>query len=349
MEKLIFFLSIFTWIAITAFIFPKASASGEKMIGAGWILLISSGILLLMLAVLSYIMFQHGLFQWIDQADGVRKILMVCGFLAAAYALVSSIMIRLEWGSYSEENTKGLVAMILYYSIIWLPLLIFIPYGYILFVVKQGESVPVIFRTMLIVLSVIGFVSWLKIQSVKYSVPRQSDQTGQSPYYQRDLGMIQSSHSVDELLQFALNHDNLELRKISLDKIRTLPDRDEQLIAMLNDCPKGYNYTSPILYLNDYPTLERAVFVKALNNVLECMSSKVHEIMQDPERTSDALEALPIIKMVKLLSSQYQYYREDFEENMQILKSELEANPKGRFEDLRKDYVSLIDQWMVEK
>ncbi|HNA65608.1 MAG TPA: hypothetical protein PKZ51_12860, partial [Saprospiraceae bacterium] len=239
MEKLIFFLSIFTWIAITAFIFPKASASGEKMIGAGWILLISSGILLLMLAVLSYIMFQHGLFQWINQADGVRKILMVCGFLAAAYALVSSIMIRLEWGSYSEENTKGLVAMILYYSIIWLPLLIFIPYGYILFVVKQGESVPVIFRTMLIVLSVIGFVSWLKIQSVKYSVPRQSDQTGQSPYYQRDLGMIQSSHSVDELLQFALNHDNLELRKISLDKIRTLPDRDEQLIAMLNDCPKG--------------------------------------------------------------------------------------------------------------
>lgn len=319
------------------------------MAGAGWIVLISSGLLLLMLAVLSFIMFQNGLFRWINETDGVRKMLMVCGFLAAAYALVSSIMIRLEWGSYSQDNTRGFMAMILYYSIIWVPLLLFIPYGYLLFGMRQEESVPLIFRTMLIGLSVIGFVSWLKIQSVKYSFPLQTDQTGESPYYQRDLGMIQSSKSVDELLQFALNHDNQALRKISLNKISSLPDRDEQLIAMLNNCPGGYNYTSPLIYLNDHPIPERAVFVKSLNHVLECMSSKVHEIMQDLERTSDALAALPLIEMVTLLSGQYQNDHKEFEKNMQKLKSELEADPKGRFEDLRKEYVTLIDQWMSEK
>ena len=85
-----------------------------------------------------------------------------------SFALVSSIMIRLEWGSYSEDNTMdyGNEPLLQYYMVASADI-------YSIWYAFRGKTGRIrscgIFRTMLIVLSVIGFVSWLKIQSVKYS------------------------------------------------------------------------------------------------------------------------------------------------------------------------------------
>ena len=43
------------------------------------------------------------------------------------------------------------------------------------------------------------------------------------------------------------------------------------------------------------------------------------------------------------------YRKRIFEGNMQNTEVWAGANPKGRFEDLRQEYVSLIEQWMSEK
>ncbi len=106
-----------------------------------------------------------GAFQWIVASATIKKLVLIIGVASILYAFFSSMMIKSEWVTYSQQSIAKPKDFLAYTSYIWMPLLMIVPYTLAIYKSDQAFTQSIAFKVPLIINIMIGLFTYMFFHS----------------------------------------------------------------------------------------------------------------------------------------------------------------------------------------
>lgn len=294
---LLFGLTFLIYIAMGAFSL-QPSPSGDKFGYAysAFVLIIAYALCSLLLTI--YIVATGG-FNWISETTIKRNIIVAILWLSmmtVAYCTLG----RTEYHKfYQLTGFVRLLSFVIYYAAVWAPLLILIPYFYLLKPEERDTISPVFVKTPLVLGCIVGILLLLmpKIMSgVLLKSFKEFDERELA--FNAAMDNIEKYQAVMSLLYYASDYYDEQIRSAALTKIKASKTLEAELIEILEHGSSPY----PVFeFLEEHKVEHPERFIEPIVKSFARITADMHEGIVSPYKGG----AFDIGALLRVLEGQF--------------------------------------------
>lgn len=344
--KLLLGLTIISYLALIGINLYKPKGTGDQLMGWGFIIMIVLAAYAICTLLLTINLTVTGKLDWITSSSGMKYLLIILGWLSLTAATLYPTMINADWQNMSNANWLGI--LFVRFGGIWIALLLLIPCIIMLIPEWQQTISPNLVKYLLLAGILIGlffhFMSHERLGNLF------KDQAVQDTLkYEKEMDLIRQDTSTIGLLYYTIKGTDPRLTQAALEKLKAKGNFESELQTMLNQCDENYDYLRVIAYLEKNMVNQPDSFVAPLNKTIYRVSEEVKYRLQSFGDEKPFLELLNVDGICHLLDNQFRPYREQFKTNMMKMQTELEAEPKPQFAEIRDRYKAAVQLWLDEQ
>ena len=352
-SNLLLALTSFSYIGLAVLNFQKANATGERLMGAGFISLGLIALYVVFSLLLTISMVSKGGFNWISPSTSTRNILVAILWLGMIIGVVFCGMLSTEMNTDRTTGILRILSMPVYYGTVWLPLLMLIPYA-LLINTQWRESIPsVLYKVPLVMACVLGFVIVMIPQiviSMNIKVPTQSTEDWKKETL---VPAIEKETSVETLLNYTRDEDAWVM-DLAVRRLKSLPQWEDPLIQILQKTDEyGHNdFRWVYLFLDQYTVDHPDRFVEPINNTLEALAKATQVALKKNFVYSGDLNVIQIDVVCRVLEHQFKESSNVFRPNMLRIQEALDTSPADPSQitpevvEILKSFQMAVKDWL---
>jgi len=351
MGKFSFFLTLVFYLCLLYLNYPRPNMGGDNAMGYG---------LGLAFFGLGFSIGSIGLFLYLSRL-GVFGLLTPDvfwkNFWAVIFCLAFVITVffsaALKW-----DNITGTVSFSPWLanmnSLIWFPLLIFIPSFLVLFLGKEPSFAPVrVFFSIGFLFSLVFtaglLVDWLVYQSKQQKeMISQSQSRDQEQYenYIREIEELDSTQSILGILPLTGRFHEAEVREAAVAKIKSRPDWESELIGIL---VTEYNYQYAYDFLDGNNVDNPALFTEPVRLSILQMAADIRTAILTADNLQDwSFDHFGMERLLRVVDGQLEGQGMDFYPAILELRKTLDTAPPDRFKGVKYTVTPVLDKWLKD-
>ena len=352
-SNILLILTIINYIGLVILNIQKTNATGERLMGAGFIGLGLIALYVLFSLLLTISIASKGGFKWLSSSTLSRNFLVGILWFCMIAGVVFCAMLSTEMNT---DRTTGILRILsrpVYYGSVWLPLLMLIPYA-ILLHPHWRESIPAgFYKIPLVMACLLGFVIVMIPQiviSMNIRVPKQSMEDWKK---ENLVPSIEQENSVETLLNYAKDEEKW-VRDLAANRLKSLPNWEDEVIGKLqrSDGYGHYDFHWVYNFLDQYSVEHPARFVDPINISLESITKATEMALAKSFVYSGDLTLLQIDVVCRVLEHQFKSSSQVFRPNMLRLQKALDTTPAEpsqntqEFIEFIKPYQMSVREWL---
>lgn len=293
-----------------------------------------------------------GGFDWVSHQSGTRNLLVGIGWLCMAAATFACTVFKWEW--HQNEFPQFLRWLALSNGHIWIPLLMFIPYFFLLNAETRASVSPNVYKIPLI----IGFVltgimgagwlfGWLRASSKQQTETIKQMNERDIKIHDDHLKQIAEQKPTDAIVNIiALTgrfHDE-DIKTAAVAKIKEKPDWEDKLVALLDN--KHY-YAETYTFLDGNKVDNPEKFLEPLNRSILHVADEIHKLIHDAHDLQEwHLEPFNIKRLLRAIDEQFLNKGMDFRPAVLKLQEAMNTTPPERFKNVRFSETPVVNEWL---
>ncbi|MFM9951121.1 MAG: hypothetical protein ACKV1O_24515 [Saprospiraceae bacterium] len=336
---------VLTFLFYVCLIFLKPTA-GHNDIISGLLLFVFYGIGFISSLMLTIKVVQHGGFDWVSAQSGIRNIIVGIGWIGMTMATL--ICLDIEAAAQPSELQHFFQWLAKSKSLIWMPLLMLVPYFILLNSNLKASISPNVYKIPL----TIGFaisalmVLWLLFLGIKKKDPFDESKLT----YERAIEIIDNSLSADpNIWHFAARKMDERVRNHALKKIRENKNLEKDMISELNGNNRYYGVYA---YLDGNKVEHPEQFIEPIKNNIAEFAFEIGSTIQPPEfgqnnRDEDFFRnSIDVERLCRVLEEHFKDSSTVFRPNMIEVQKALEKEPLNRYVEIRNKYRIAVKNWL---
>ncbi|MCS4435893.1 hypothetical protein [Aquiflexum gelatinilyticum] len=349
MGKFSFVLTLVFYLCLLYLNYPKPNMGGDNAMGYGLGLsFFGLGISLGSIGLFFYLS-RLGVFGMLTPDPFWRNFLAV--ILCIAFVITVFFSAALKWDNITEavSFSPWLANM---NSLIWFPLLIFIPSFLVLFLGKEPSFAPVriffyIGFLFSLVFTVGLLVDWLVYQSKQQKEIISQIQTQDKEQYEtymREIEGLDSTQSILGILPLTGRYHDAEVREAAVEKIKSRPDWESELIGIL---VSEYNYHYAYDFFDGNMVDHPALFTEPVRLSILQMAADIRSTIRDSNNLQEwSFDHFGIERLLRVLDGQLSGLGMDFYPAILEVRKALDTAPPDRFKGVKYSVTSVLDNWI---
>ncbi|CAN5774892.1 hypothetical protein BH10BAC3_BH10BAC3_05200 [soil metagenome] len=350
-SNLLFVITTIIYIAIAVFVLQPIQATGDQLVGRGYIALVLIAAYIISSLLLTISITSRGAFNWVSNDASRRNIIVaVCWFGLVAGVVICTIAKTEFPNGYKSSGAMRLITYPFYFGAAWLPLLMLVPYAILLHPQWHYTISPAVYKIPLVTGCTIGLLLLI--------APKIISATGLLNNYkseeaiQNSLRQIQFETSLTALLALTDKDENEKVRTAALHKIKADKNLEAGLILILEqENPWFFNWLYSFLGENKIEHPER--FIEPINNSITRLASTLqYEALGNPWKGEGTYLLLNAEPLFNLLDKQFNDSSAVFKPNILKLQETMNIQPakrdgdKARFDEALNKYRLTIKNWL---
>jgi hypothetical protein len=345
-------LTLLFYVGLISINITQPRMSGEGGMGYGLALFVFGlGFTLCSLFLTLCVVWQNG-FDWVLVASAGRNILIGFGWLCMAAATFASAAFKWEW--HEGEFPQYLRWLAVNHGLIWIPLLMLIPYFFLLNAEIRASVSPNVYKIPLIIgfslttLMGLGLLfGWFKASAQQQKTRIESRQSDDSRIHDEHLKQISEQKPTDaivNLMPFTGRFHDEDVRSAALAKVKEKPDWENQLIALLEN---EYYHTETYTFLDGNKVEHPEKFLEPLNRSILRLADDIYKRIKDTNNLQDwHFEHFGIERLLRAIDEQFYDKGMDFRPAVLKLQKALNTTPPERFKNVHFTVTPVVNDWL---
>jgi len=237
-------------------------------------------------------------------------------------------------------------------SLIWFPLLIFIPSFLVLFLGKEPSFAPVrIFFSIGFLFSLVFtigmLVDWLVYQSKQQKEMISQIQTQDKEQYEtymREIEGLDSTQSILGILPLTGKYHDPNVREAAVAKIKSRPDWESELIGIL---VSEYNYHYAYDFLDGNMVDNPALFTEPVRLSILQMAADIRSAIPDSNNLQEwSFDHFGIERLLRVVDGQLAGQGMDFYPAILEVRKALDTTPPEQYKGVKYSVTPILDNWI---
>ncbi|MBK9256689.1 MAG: hypothetical protein IPM42_14470 [Saprospiraceae bacterium] len=328
------------------------SLKSNGNLGNALVPLILLGTLFLCYSALSIMMMiklnKIGCFNWISTNPQIKNIVLIVGLFSVLYSVFTSLMIKADWPSYQNQSISNPLDFLAYTSYIWVPLLMIIPYGLLMFANDALVSPINIIKVSLFlnVLLGVSIFTYLNFGFVKVIFTKRESE--QDYAINQTIVRIQNERKLMDVLYYTRPRNESKVVDSVLNKIKSDPTWEYQLIKALENCDQDESFHEIYHFMSVYKLDNPDKFVIPFGNSIECVAYQSNKIANNQYASPNDLDVLFIEKMLAAFSYQFSGEPKILIDKLSTLENTLRTISREDFKLKTQELISSIEIFKKE-
>ncbi|MEZ4901255.1 MAG: hypothetical protein R2822_05575 [Spirosomataceae bacterium] len=345
-------LTFLFYIGLVALHLSEPSTGGDNAMGYGLgLAFVGLGLAISSLLVTIHIAGKGG-FDWIPNQVFNRTLLVGLGWLMLIVASFACAVFRWEW--HEDDFPQYLRWVSLQNAFVWLPLLMIVPYFFLLdSVSKMGVSAPVYQWPLMVGFTISSIIcggllwGWAKTSAKEQAATVERQLNKDEQLRKQHLDFIASQQPTDPIVNIlALTgrfHDD-EVRNAAVAKVKSHPDWEAQLLQLLEN---DYYDTEVYTFMDGNKVEHPELFLQPLNRSILRLATKVRNHIKDSNDLQEwHFESYNIERLLRAIDGQFAEKSMDFLPAVVQLQTALKTTPPERFKGIRFVVTPIVDRWV---
>lgn len=290
-----------------------------------------------------------GGFDWVVDP---RFFIIGAGWLCMAAATFASVAFKWEW--HEGEFPQFLRWLSVSHGQVWIPLLMFVPYFFLLNAELRASVSPNMYKIPLIIGFVVSAVmslsllfGWFKISAQQQQAQMEDRQNRDTKIHDEHLTFIAEQKPTDGILNIisltGRFHDE-DIRSAALAKIKEKPYWEDKLLTLLaND----YYYHHAYTFLDGNKVEHPEKFLKPLNQSILWLANDIQKSIKDSNNLQDwHFEHFGIERLFRAIYEQFLNKGMDFRPAVLTLQDALKTTPPEQFKNVRFTVTPVVNDWL---
>lgn len=346
----IFYLITFLfYLALFALNYSKPSLGGENAMGYGLGLFgLGLGYVLSSLVLTVLVAYKDG-FDWIKHS---RILLIGLAWLCMSASTLACTVFKWEW--HDGEFPDFLRWIAFFNGQIWIPMLMFVPYFFLIMGSLRYDFSPVIYKAPLIlgfcisaVMSLGILMGWLNSSMKKqeatlyHQIERDSQQQNM---YLQEIANHKTSDTILNLLALTGRYQDNIVKEKAVLKVKEHSNWERELIDLLRDENYFYEVYS---FLDGNKVDNPNSFIEPLAKSIHTMSLKIHTDIINSNNLQDwHFEHFGIERLLRSIDFQFSNYRKELKPSILELKASLQTDKPDRFKNVNLKVLVVLNDWI---
>jgi hypothetical protein len=351
MGRFSFVLTLVFYLCLLYLNYPKPNMGGDNAMGYGLgLVFFGIGFSLGSMGLFFYLS-RIGVFGLLTQDPFWKNFLAV--ILCITFVITVFFSAALKWDNIPEavSFSPWLANM---NSLVWFPLLIFIPSFLVLFLGKEPSFTPVrIFFSIGFLFSLVFtvglLVDWIVYQSKQQKELISQIQTrDQEQYenYMREIEELDSTQSILGILPLTGRFHDADVREAAVSKIKSRPDWENELISIL---VAEYNYHYAYDFLDGNEVDHPALFTEPIRLSIEQMADDIRKTITESNNLQEwSFDHLGIERLLRAIDGQFSGSGMDFRPALLEVRKALDTAPPERFKGVKYTVTPVLEKWLKD-
>jgi hypothetical protein len=339
-------------IGFTLFNTSKPNLIGDNAMGYGLGLAFFGLVFTISSLVLTLCVGWKGGFNWVSDQNTTRYLIVGLGWLSMAVATFACAAFKWEW--HKGEFPQFLHSLAKSNGQTWIPLLMLVPYFYLLSAELRASVAPQVYKmplTIAFVLTVFMALAilfgWLNANRQQNIRTVESQKKSYDNLQKQHLDYINAQKLTDPILNLTAlsgRFNPQEVRSVAAAKIKAHPNWEAELIALLNN---DYYYAEAYHFIDGNTVEHPELFIEALNNSILRMANDIHKNIKNSNNLQDwHFEHFSIERLFRAIDEQFLNKGMDFKPAVLTLQQALATPPPERFKNVRFTVVPVVNNWL---
>lgn len=345
-------LTLLIVIGFTIFNASKPSLVGENAMGYG----LGLAFFGLAFAISSLILtlsvgWKNG-FDWVSNQSFNRNILVGLGWLCMAVAVFACGVFKWEWSE--GKFPQFLLSLAKTNGQTWLPLLMLVPYFFLLNTDLRPNVSPNVYKIPLIIGFVLAVIisaallfGWLRISAKQQTAVMESHNQREIEIRNNHLQTIANHKTEDNIIYLMAltgRYHDTDIRAAAVAKVKEKPNWEDKLIELLKN--KHY-YAEAYTFLDGNKVDNPEKFLEPLNKSILFTADEIHHLIKDADDLQEwHFEPFNIERLLRAIDEQFLNKGMDFRPAILKLQEALKTTPPERFKNVRFKEIALINDWL---
>lgn len=338
-----FALAVLAYLALTAVNLYKPNATGERLVGWGFIIFGVLAVYVICSLLLTLNLAYSGKLDWISASKATRNVIIGLGFLCLMNGVVFVTMVNTDTNGADTANWLGL--LVIRYGAIWMPLLMLAPFAVLLNPEWETSLSPNYYKIPLAVACFIGFAFFALGRKQLGSLFTDKQAIAEKEY-RESMERIGFTDDAASLLYYIVDSHDARVREAALTKLKAKPNLETELLDVLSRYEQNGDYRWVIVFLEHNKLEHPEKFVEPLNRIINRISEELKYRLQSFSDENAFLETLDVDGLCRVLDTQFKTRNADFRPNMELMYAALEQEPKPDFLAIRNKYKAAVRNWL---
>ena len=350
-SNLLFILTAIIYIALAIFVLQPIQATGERLVGWGYIVLALIAAYIVSSLLLTISMTSEGAFNWVADVASRRNILVAVCWCGLVAGVVICTIAKTEFpNGYKSSGFSCLLTYPFYFGAAWLPLLMLVPYVILLHPEWHHTVSPALYKIPLITGCTIGFLLLIAPNLLSKMHSLKKYDAGLD--IKNSLGRIENESPLTGLFMFTDKEENEQVRTAALNKIKEHQNLEVELILILEqENPWFFNWVYS--YLANYKMEHPERFIQPVNNSIPRLTTTLqYEALGNPWKGEGTYHLLNAEPLFNLLDKEFSDSNAVFKPNILKLQQTMNTQPakrdgdKARFDEALNKYRLAVKNWL---
>jgi hypothetical protein len=347
-------LTLIITFAFAIFNASKPSLSGENAMGYGLGLAFWGLVFTISSFVLTIIVGRKNGFDWVAVQSGSRILLVAIGWLCVAVAVFACAAFKWEWHEGEFPNYLHWIAK--NNGQLWIPLLMLVPYFFLLDADRKAAITPFVYKLPLILnfmVSVIISLSvlwgYMQVTSKNQKAQIEQHNADEQRLHDEHMKRIVNHKQEDGILNivvFTGRYHDEDIRTAAVAKIKENPSWEADLIDLINNVDyhtEAYTFIDGNMV--DHPEL----FLTPINNSILRLADEIKGDITDSNNLQDwHFDHYSIDRLLRAIDDQFSNKGQDFRPSLVKLQSALRTSPPERFKGIKFNASKVVDDWLAK-
>jgi hypothetical protein len=291
-------------------------------------------------------------FDWVSTAGTPRNLLIGGGWLSLVATTIFCIFFKWEW--HQGGYPLFLRWLALANGQVWIPLLMLVPYFFLLNTELRASvslntyKIPLMICFALSVIYSMGLLFGLLRDSAQQQVARMEQMSADEiRRHDEHLSYIAEQKPTDGILNILALTGRFhaeDVREAALDKIKSHPNWEDELIDILNN---DYYYHHVYTFIDGNKVEHPEKFLKPLNQSILWMANDIRKSIKDSNNLQDwHFEHFGIERLFRAIDEQFLNKGMDFRPAVLKLQEALKTTPPERFKNVRFTVTPVVNEWL---
>lgn len=282
----IFGLTVLVYIVIGLFVLQPSPSGSDQNYGWATSALVLIVVYAICSLLLTIILTANGGFNWISNAILTRNVLVAILWLGMVAGVIYCTLKPEYHKMYQLTGFARLFSHVISYGAIWLPLLMLIPYYFLLKPEWQSTITPNLVKIILVIASALGF---LILTTPKLIIKSYKKFDEHELAFNKAMDNINSYTAVMSLLYYTGKSYDEQIRNAALTKIKACKNLEAELIDILEKDRTAYDVFNFLVDNKvDHPERFIEPIIKGLSNI----NKEMRESITDPYSSIYDIEVL---------------------------------------------------------
>lgn len=348
---LLFFLALclFGLFQITS----SPAPGGDRGVGYAFAIIFCGGGLAVFSGLLAWYLGRNGMFNWAPLVPNNRNLLIFAGWVAFLCSVFFSAVFRNEW--HPGEFPQWLKWIADSIAVIWLPLLVLLPVAVLINSEKQAAApdlwvkIPFLIGMGITLLIGAGLLfGWFRASAKENAARTEYYQQREQSQHQQHLDQIAAHQPEDPLvniLSLTGRYHDPEVRNAAVEKVKSRPDWEAELIRLLNETEWQ---SSVYQFIDGNKVPHPELFVEPINRSIRRTAEAIRNSIKDSNNLQEwHFEHFSIERLFRAIDEQFSKVPSaDFKPAVLELRAALDTPKPERFEKVQFTTTKVVDAWL---